>query len=68
MLNITTSIILTGSRFALMELKAILYHLLLNLTLVPNAKSQIPLRLKKTPFNMQTEKGVFMDLILRNPQ
>lgn len=55
----------TGSRFALLELKAILYHILLHFTLVPNAKSQIPLQLKKSSFALQSEKGVHVTLSRR---
>ncbi|XP_037038784.1 probable cytochrome P450 9f2 [Bradysia coprophila] len=33
-----------GSRFALMELKAILYYILLNFSIEPNEKSEIPLK------------------------
>lgn len=53
--------IFAGSRFALMELKAILYYLLLNFSFEPNEQSQIPLRLKKGPI-MATEKGVHLEL------
>lgn len=52
----------TGSRFALLELKAILYYILLDFTLIPNAKSQIPLKLKKNPVDLQSEKGVHVTL------
>lgn len=51
-----------GSRFALMQIKAILYNLLLNFSFEPNGKSQIPLKLKKSSFNMGAEKGVHLEL------
>ncbi|XP_055309672.1 probable cytochrome P450 9f2 [Sitodiplosis mosellana] len=51
-----------GSRFALMEIKAILYYLLLDFSFEPNEKSQIPLKLKKSSFNMRAEKGVHLEL------
>lgn len=57
--------IFLGSRFALMEIKAILYHLLLNFTFEPNEKMEIPLKLKKTPFTLDAEKGVNLELKLR---
>ncbi|XP_055326850.1 uncharacterized protein LOC129580438 [Sitodiplosis mosellana] len=50
-----------GSRFALMELKAILYYLLLNFTFEPNKDTQIPLKMSKVPF-IKTEKGVHLQL------
>ncbi|XP_055313348.1 probable cytochrome P450 9f2 [Sitodiplosis mosellana] len=50
-----------GSRFALMELKAILYYLLLNFSLEPNKDTQIPLKLRKSPFVI-AEKGVHLEL------
>lgn len=49
-----------GSRFALMEIKAILYYILLNFTLEPNAKTQIPLQFKKSPFSVQFESGLHL--------
>lgn len=62
--NVTeiTIIFISGSRFALMEIKAILYSLLLMFSFEPNSKSQIPLKLKKTAFNMAAEKGVHLEL------
>lgn len=52
----------TGSRFALLELKVVLYYILLHFTIVPNAKSQIPLQLNKTPFLLKSERGVHVTL------
>lgn len=53
-----------GSRFALMESKAILYYLLLNFSFEPNKDTQIPLKMKKG-FVFATEKGVHLELRLR---
>lgn len=50
-----------GSRFALMELKAILYYLLLNFSFEPNRDTQIPLKMKKRPFVI-VENGVNLEL------
>ncbi|XP_031624495.1 probable cytochrome P450 9f2 [Contarinia nasturtii] len=50
-----------GSRFALMELKAILYYLLLNFSFEPNKDTQIPLKMKKGGF-VNTENGVHLEL------
>ncbi|XP_058837436.1 probable cytochrome P450 9f2 [Topomyia yanbarensis] len=55
-----------GSRFALMEVKAIVYYLLLNFSFHRSENTQIPLKLKKGFVNLQTEKGMFMRLQLRN--
>jgi len=49
-----------GSRFALMEIKAVIYYLLLSFTLEPNGDSQIPIKLKKSPMAMVSEKGIYM--------
>lgn len=59
--NITNQIIFVGNRFALMEIKAILYYLLLNFSFEANKYTQIPLKMKKVPFIM-TEKGVHLEL------
>lgn len=50
-----------GSRLALLKIKVIIYHLLLNFSLEPNENTQIPLRLKKSPFSLRSEKGVFLN-------
>lgn len=55
----------TGSRFALMELKIVLYYILLNFSVVPNAKSEIPMRVKKVPFGINPDDGFLLDLIPR---
>lgn len=54
-----------GSRFALMETKAVIYHLLLNFKFEPNEKSQIPIQLKKGPLGMSTEKGIHVAMKVR---
>ncbi|XP_055314969.1 LOW QUALITY PROTEIN: probable cytochrome P450 9f2 [Sitodiplosis mosellana] len=51
-----------GSRFALMEIKAILYNLLLNFSFEPNEKTHIPMKLKKTAFTLDGENGVHLEL------
>lgn len=50
-----------GSRFALMEIKCALYYLLLNFTIEPTEKTQIPLQLLKG-FAVRAEKGVWLKL------
>ncbi|XP_059612264.1 probable cytochrome P450 9f2 [Phlebotomus argentipes] len=51
-----------GSRFALMELKATFFYLILNFTLEVTEKTQIPLQLAKTFANLQAEKGIHLKL------
>ena len=54
-----------GSRFALMEAKAVIYYLLLNFKFEPNENSQIPVQLKKSIIVMTSEKGIHVGLKLR---
>lgn len=46
-----------GSRFALMECKAILYYLLTNFTFEVAPTSTIPLRIANSGFSVKSEKG-----------
>lgn len=55
-----------GSRFALMEIKTIIYYLLLNFNFEVTKKTQIPIKLSKNPVQLQTEKGVHVGLQPRN--
>lgn len=59
------NILSTGSRFALMVIKTTIYYTLLNFSLEPNAKSQIPIRMKKSAISFETENGFHMDLVPR---
>lgn len=45
-----------------MEVKAILYNLLLNFSIEPNAKTPIPLILKKSPFVLAPKDGMHLEL------
>lgn len=54
-----------GSRFALMEMKAIVYYLLLNFSFEVHEKTQIPLKLQKSPSRLVSEKGIWVGLKLR---
>lgn len=56
---------IAASRFALMEVKSLIYHLVLNFRLEPNEKTQIPLQLKKNPGGMTTEKGIHLQMKIR---
>lgn len=44
-----------------MEIKTMLYFLVLHFSIEPNEQTQIPLKLKKTPFALATEKGLFLE-------
>lgn len=49
-----------GSRYALMQAKVTIYYLVLNFKLLPYEKTQVPLKLDKTPMGMYTEKGIHL--------
>ncbi|XP_015177200.1 PREDICTED: cytochrome P450 9e2-like [Polistes dominula] len=52
-----------GNRFALLEMKVLIFHLLARCNLKPCTKTQIPLKLsKKGLFGMTSEKGFWMTL------
>ncbi|XP_055679442.1 probable cytochrome P450 9f2 isoform X1 [Lutzomyia longipalpis] len=55
-----------GSRFALMELKSVLYYLVLNFKLEPTEKTQIPLKFAKSFGTLQSERGIYLQLRPRN--
>lgn len=54
-----------GSRFALMEVKALLYYLLLNFTIEPNSDTLMPVKLKKTAMGLVAEDGLSLDFVPR---
>lgn len=51
-----------GSRFALMEMKVVIYYLLLNFSFEVTEKTQIPLKLEKSPTKIAPEKGIWVEL------
>ncbi|CAG9827788.1 unnamed protein product [Diabrotica balteata] len=51
-----------GSRFALLENKVVFFHLLSNYELKPSAKSPIPLKICKKPFNLAAEEGFWFNM------
>ncbi|KAK4875635.1 hypothetical protein RN001_012057 [Aquatica leii] len=51
-----------GSRFALLEIKLMLVELLQNFEIVPNEKTQIPLKLSKSNFNGIPDDGIWLAL------
>lgn len=57
-----TNAYFSGNRFALMEIKAILYNLLLHFSFEPNEQSDIPMKLMKNSFVLVAENGVHLEL------
>lgn len=55
-----------GSRFALMTIKATLYNILLSFELQPNAKSQIPIKLVRSPYVLLPQNAFHLDLSPRS--
>jgi len=53
-----------GSRFALMNVKTVLYKMLLNFSFEVTEKTEIPLRYKKTMMNVAIENGTWVQLKL----
>ena len=52
-----------GSRFALLEIKSLLFKLLLNFEIVPSKKTQIPIKLsRKTIIGHTAEGGFWLEL------
>jgi len=51
-----------GSRFAILEAKALLYHLLLNFEIVTIPRTQIPLKLNTASFQHGSERGFWLGL------
>lgn len=51
-----------GSRFALMEVKIMLYYLVLNFELVSCEKTEVPLQLKKTLGGLLAKNGIWAGL------
>lgn len=54
-----------GSRFALMELKAVMYHMLRKFSFHRSEKTQIPLKLRKGMNNVGTDEGLHVELRMR---
>jgi len=51
-----------GNRFALLEVKALLFHLLARCNLKPCEKTPLPLKLAKDGFNMRAEGGFWLNV------
>ncbi|XP_028141060.1 cytochrome P450 9e2 [Diabrotica virgifera virgifera] len=51
-----------GSRFALLEMKVLFFHLLANFEIVPGPKTEIPLRICKKQFGLTAENGFWFNL------
>uniref|UniRef100_A0A8D8JY63 Probable cytochrome P450 9f2 n=3 Tax=Culex pipiens TaxID=7175 RepID=A0A8D8JY63_CULPI len=51
-----------GSRFALMELKSIMYYLVKEFSLEPTERTEVPLKLSRMAISLQSEKGIWLEL------
>ncbi|XP_044758961.1 uncharacterized protein LOC123316796 [Coccinella septempunctata] len=51
-----------GSRFALLELKAVFFHILSHFEIVPVKKTDIPIRLSKSNITLSSENGYHLGL------
>ena len=51
-----------GSRFALMEVKAVIYYMLLNFSFEITSKTKIPMVLEKLSFAIRAEGGAWVGL------
>jgi len=51
-----------GNRFALMEIKALFFHLILNFSFERNEKTQIPVQLVRSFTSIESEKGIHAEL------
>lgn len=52
----------SGSRFALMETKAVLYYILLNFTFEVCEKTEVPLIMGKKSFGITPDDGIWLQL------
>lgn len=55
-----------GSRFALMEVKTLIFVLLAKFDIVVTEKTQIPVQISKKQFNLDAENGIWLGLKLRS--
>ncbi|EZA57484.1 Cytochrome P450 9e2 [Ooceraea biroi] len=51
-----------GNRFALLEMKALLFHLLARCSLKPCEKTSVPIKFAKDGFNMHAEGGFWLNV------
>ncbi|XP_074035463.1 cytochrome P450 9e2-like isoform X1 [Leptinotarsa decemlineata] len=51
-----------GSRFGLLEIKTVFFHILSHFELIPTEKTPIPLKLTKKTFNLGAEGGFWLGL------
>ncbi|KAK5641872.1 hypothetical protein RI129_010419 [Pyrocoelia pectoralis] len=55
-----------ASRFALMEVKTLMFHLLSKFDLVATDRTQVPLKLSKTKLSITAEEGIWLGLKRRH--
>ncbi|CAH0564730.1 unnamed protein product [Brassicogethes aeneus] len=51
-----------GSRFAILEIKVLFYHILSNFKIIPVEKTTIPLKISKKSFNLMADEGFWFGL------
>lgn len=51
-----------GSRFAIMETKAVFFYILADFKIVPVEKTDVPLKISKKNFNLTSENGFWFGL------
>lgn len=56
----------SGSRFALMQVKVMIYKTLLQFSLNVNEKTQIPIQLKASPVTLSSKDGIHLQLLPRH--
>lgn len=57
-----------GCRFASLEIKTLIYHVLLEFDLVPIKKTNIPLRISRSSFNLSAENGIWLGMKSRRKE
>lgn len=67
-MRMVCGIIVLGSRFALLEMKTLIFHILRDFKVAPNKKTQIPLVPSKSSFNFVGGNGTWVDFIVRYPE
>lgn len=56
---------IAGGRFALMEVKLIIYNMLSRFTFKCTAQTEVPLKVKSSPFGLTPVNGLMLSIIRR---
>lgn len=59
---IFTSMFATGARLAVMEMKTIMYHLVLRFRFVRSVKTDVPVKMKNLPIRLQGVRSMNIEL------